>query len=84
MNVGRCIPEILRTVHALQVSESSNASMPANWVPCKPVIMKIPQNFSELLKRKEEIIRNRNGISWYLSFEKPKGCCSDESTNKKD
>ena len=75
MNVGRCIPEIIRTVQALQVAESSNAAMPANWIPCQPVIMPIPQTFIGLLEREEEIRKNQNGMSWYLSFEEPKGCC---------
>ena len=74
MNVGRFIPEILRTVHALQVSKSSNASMPANWVPCQPVILKSPKTFNELIEREEEIRKNNNGMSWYLSYKEPKNC----------
>ena len=74
MNVGRFIPEILRTVHALQVSKSSNASMPANWVPCQPVILKLPKTFNELIEREEEIKEKNNGMSWYLSFKEPKEC----------
>ena len=60
MNVGRFIPEILRTVNALQVSKSSNASMPANWVQCQPVILKSPKTFNELIEREEEIRKNNN------------------------
>ena len=86
MNVGRCIPEIIRTVQALQVAESSNAAMPANWIPCQPVIMPIPQTFIGLLEREEEIRKNQNGMSWYLSFEEPKGCCKlgEEIKNDKE
>ena len=86
MNVGRCIPEIIRTVHALQVADCSKASTPANWVPCQPVIMKMPQTFTGLLEREEEIRRNQNGMSWYLSFEEPKGCCKlgEEIKNDKE
>ena len=84
MNVGRCIPEIIRTVQALQVAESSNAAMPANWIPCQPVIMPIPQTFIGLLEREEEIRRNQNGMSWYLSFEEPKGCCKLGEESKHD
>ena len=86
MNVGRCIPEIIRTVHALQVADCSKASTPANWIPCEPVIMKSPQTFTGLLERKEEIRRNQNGMSWYLSFEEPKGCCKlgEEIENDKE
>ena len=33
LNIGRCIPEILRIVEALQVAECNKASTPANWFP---------------------------------------------------
>ena len=39
MNVGRSIPEILRSLQALQVADSNNAAMPANWVPCEPCLL---------------------------------------------
>ncbi len=74
MNVGRSIPEILRALTALQVSDASNASMPANWIPCEPVILPPPSTFAGLLQRNEEITKNRNGMSWYLSFQEPKDC----------
>lgn len=34
---GRCIPEILRAVQALQVADMNKASTPANWIPYNPV-----------------------------------------------
>ncbi len=36
MNVGRCIPEILRAVEALQTADKTGMSTPANWTPRKP------------------------------------------------
>lgn len=33
MEIGRCIPEILRIIDAMQVSDCENVVMPANWVP---------------------------------------------------
>lgn len=69
MNVGRCIPEILRTVQALQVADLNKASTPANWIPNQPIIMPPPKTFEELMKRREEIMRNQNGMMWYLSFQ---------------
>lgn len=75
MNVGRCIPEILRTVQALQVADINNGSTPANWVPCNPIICPIPKTFCELQERNEQISQNRNGMNWYLSFKKPNDCC---------
>ena len=74
MNVGRCIPEILRTVQALQVADMNNASTPANWVPCNPIISPIPKTFCELQERNEQISQNRNGMNWYLSFQNPNKC----------
>ena len=38
MNIGRNIPEILRIVKALQVSDENNQMAPANWMPCDPMI----------------------------------------------
>ena len=37
MNVGRCIPEILRTVEALQTADRTKMSTPANWTPRKSI-----------------------------------------------
>lgn len=74
MNVGRCIPEILRSLQALQVADSNNAAMPANWVPCEPVIVPSPTTFENLLERNNEINQNKNGINWYLSFKQPENC----------
>ena len=74
MNVGRYIPEILRIIEALQVAEKSMASMPANWMPCEPVINKSPQTFDGVLEKIEQIHKDNNGMSWYLSFKEPNGC----------
>ncbi len=74
MNVGRSIPEILRALTALQVADANSASMPANWIPCEPVILPPPQTFAELQARNDQIEKERNGMSWYLSFKEPKDC----------
>lgn len=76
MNIGRCIPEILRIVEALQISDCNNSSAPANWCPGEPVILPMPQTFESLQKRVEEIEKNRNGFNWYLSFKTPEPCCN--------
>ena len=76
MNVGRYIPEILRTVTALEYADKNKAMTPANWVPGNPMIVPPPKTFKELCERNTNIAKNRNGMSWYLSFknadEKPK------------
>lgn len=79
MNVGRFIPEVLRIVQALQIADSNNASTAANWLPYQPVIVPMPKNFTELEKRKNEIEKNNNGISWYLSFKEPQNNLIDKT-----
>lgn len=74
MNVGRCIPEIIRAIQALQVAYDNKASTPANWMPCEPIIVPIPQTFDGLLERNQEIQKNRNGMNWYLSYKNPENC----------
>lgn len=68
MNVGRFIPEILRTIIALQVSDENQISTPANWIPNQPVIIPSPKTFEELENRINEIKKKRNAINWYTSF----------------
>ena len=68
MNIGRYIPEILRTVTALQYADKNNCMTPANWVPGNPMIVPPPKTFNALRERNENINKNRNGMSWYLSF----------------
>ena len=75
LNIGRWIPEIIRTVEALQMADCANASTPANWRPGEPIIMPIPKTFLQL---QEQIIKNEkenNAFSWYLTFEFPKENC---------
>ena len=82
MNVGRFIPEILRTVRALQMAGCMGGATAANWMPNQPVIVPIPQTYEELEKRVEYINKNRNGINWYLSFEQPsKKCIANKVDN---
>ena len=80
LNIGRCIPEILRCIEALQTSEASQGSTPANWVPCEPIIVPKPNTFYELEERNKEIAKNRNGMSWYLSFKNPQKCINASDT----
>ena len=78
MNVGRFIPEILRTVQALQIADCSGGSTAANWVPYNPVIVPMPKTYNQLENRVEEIKKNQNGVSWYLSFKQPPEKCIKE------
>ena len=68
MNVGRCIPEILRALDALQTADKEEGSAPANWLPGEPIISPMPQTVEGMFERLDEIKKSKNGISWYLSF----------------
>ena len=83
LNIGRFIPEIIRIVQALQMAECSKGSTAANWIPNQPVIVPAPQTFETLQTRNQEIEKNRNGISWYLSFKEPPKECIEENQKKK-
>ena len=78
MNVGRFIPEIIRIVQALQIADCSKGSTAANWMPNQPVIVSPPKTFCELEERNQSIEKNKNGISWYLSFKNPPEKCIDD------
>lgn len=79
MNIGRFIPEIIRIVQALQIADCGKGATPANWIPYQPIINPIPKTCEELIERQSYIEKNRNGISWYLSFkEVPKNCIERE------
>ena len=88
MNVGRCIPEILRAINALQIADCNEASTPANWMPNDPIIVPRPNTFQGVLERAQEVEKNKNGISWYLNFKKSNKECNDkvqkEVENKKE
>lgn len=84
MNIGRNIPEILRIVRALQVSDENGKMAPANWRPCDPMILPMPQTFNELQCRLREIEKEQNGMSWYLSFKNPENCKLEEKKEESD
>ena len=84
LNIGRFIPEILRSVIALQTAENNQASTPANWIPCNPILNPMPITAIE----QEEILRgleqNKNGINWYLTFKKAENCKNLQNNSKKE
>ena len=87
LNVGRFIPEIIRIIQALQMSDCNHSSTPANWIPGQPVIMPSPRTYPLLQERLNYINQNNNGMSWYLAFEEPKTECLsqvDQKLNKGD
>ena len=74
MQVGRSVPEIIRAIEALQTADNCDAATPLNWTPGNPVIQFVPTTFDALRQREEEIAKDRNGMSWYLSFKDAKDC----------
>lgn len=83
MDIGRNIPEILRVVRALQVSDCNNQMAPVNWMPNEPMIVPIPQTFAQLQERNENIMKQQNGMNWYLSFKNPEKLCINEKCMQK-
>ena len=83
MDVGRCIPEILRALEALQTVEKCSGATPANWTPGGPIINPIPNTYTGLEGRIEKLKNNKNGISWYLNFKDSNKCQSKEIENNK-
>lgn len=75
LNIGRFVPEILRIIQALQMSDCSHSSTPANWLPGQPVIVPTPTTYPMLQERLDYIKQNGNGMSWYLSFKQPPELC---------
>ncbi|MEL7604257.1 MAG: redoxin domain-containing protein, partial [Bacillota bacterium] len=51
MTNGRCIPEIIRLVRALQFSDKEGLVTPANWEPGDPAMVPPPQTYQELVQR---------------------------------
>lgn len=51
---GRCIPEILRLVTAMQISDAYGVVTPANWVPGDPVMVPPPKTYFDQQERIED------------------------------
>lgn len=84
LNVGRFVPEIIRTIQALQMADCSKGSTAANWMPGQPVIVPAPKTFEELQERQNSIKEKQNGINWYLCFKEPPTICESPSDDNCD
>lgn len=82
LNVGRCIPEILRAVNALQIADINKGATPANWVPFNPIVNPVPTTVCKQDEMLEYIRQSKNGMNWYLTFRKPENCVKE--TNECD
>lgn len=81
MNIGRCIPEILRILEALQITDEYNAYTPINWVEGEPLIKNNTKTYNEMMDKIKEIEEKRNGLNWYLSFENINNEIKKENNN---
>ena len=84
LNVGRFVPEVLRIIQALQISDCTHTSIPVNWIPGQPVIQPPPRTYPLLQERLNSIEESRSGMNWYLAFQDPKQECLTEPLEKGD
>ena len=64
---GRFMPEVLRLVKALQMTDRYKVSTPANWQPGDKVVVPAPKTTAEMEKRLSE---GYDCKEWYLCFKK--------------
>lgn len=62
MNVGRSVDELLRVLHALQMSDACELATPEGWKPGDQAVLPPPMDQAEADKRS-----NMNGGAWYLT-----------------
>lgn len=55
---GRNIPEILRLLTALQITDEYKVLTPANWFPNQPVMVPAPETYEQVIKREAESAKN--------------------------
>ncbi|MBE5821461.1 MAG: peroxiredoxin [Clostridiales bacterium] len=65
---GRYIPEIVRLIDCLQLTDKENVYTPANWVPGNAVIAKPPKTF--LNSKKNINNTDYECVDWYLCMKK--------------
>lgn len=80
LNVGRCIPEILRSLTALQTADESKGATPANWMPYNPIVNPAPTTVCKQEEMINYINQTQNGMNWYLTFKTPQKCIDSINT----
>ncbi len=65
LNVGRNMDEILRVLHALQVSDKYKVAMPLDWKKGDKVIVPPPRTASEMLDRVND--KSLEKVDFYLA-----------------
>lgn len=68
---GRYIPEILRLVKALQMTDAHKVSTPANWEPGQRVMVPAPKTYEELeARRTNPESQNLTCDDWWMCYKK--------------
>lgn len=65
---GRCIPEILRLVDALQKTDQDKVVTPANWQPGQPTMAPPPDTYQGLLERSNQEKTNLYCKDWFWCY----------------
>lgn len=68
--VGRNIPEIYRTLVALQMHDRKNVYTPANWQPGDDVLLPSPKSVAESDKMAEKKDTEMYRLAWYMWYKK--------------
>lgn len=81
LTTGRYIPEVIRIIDALQISDTQKVVTPANWIPGSSVIVPSPKTFANI--EKNENNPELECIDWYLCFKKNKERINNKRTEEK-
>lgn len=69
MEAGRSVPEVLRTVKALQTTDEHGVAAPEGWEPGSPVLLGSPQTLADAEGRLEAAeAEGYDCKDWYLCF----------------
>lgn len=68
-STGRSIPEIVRLLAALQITDQDGVVTPANWEPGEPTMVPAPQTYEGLLARQSGETRPKLDCrDWFLCY----------------
>ena len=60
------------------MADCEKGATAGNWMPNQPLIVPMPKTFEQLEERVESMNKQRNGLSWYLTFKQPTKECINE------
>jgi peroxiredoxin (alkyl hydroperoxide reductase subunit C) len=70
MQVGRSVPEMLRVLSALQLTEDHSFLAPANWEPGRDVMLPSPKTVQEAEKLSNKKSADLYNLNWYMWYKK--------------